>query len=353
VEILEDRLVPSYLADPYSSLWRALSSPPGNGGTVSRSAAAPSLFADLQTTGAIPFGAPSVVTAGFVFANGVTPPGYTQIVVSNLPPHGERGLSGNGSAPSQGPTEIVGPVLIPDVGPEQSGVPPSRVMTVTIVPTADSGRPPEEVATVPARVVPGSPAPQVVAVGTAPSLDLSISLVRSAQGVGGLSGSVPVSQGTPAGSSFVTWVPVGPERAQSASEQTAGPVAPINAFPLTIPVRTVEWWAGTTSLPQSGSLARFFSASESGLPSAAPNTPGLTQTAAQRKALALGLRLLYPDMTDDEIARAARVSRRTLFRWEEYRRLKIALRKMSKRPRGYKDRDGNLEAWAEDDAADE
>jgi hypothetical protein len=75
----------------------------------------------------------------------------------------------------------------------------------------------------------------------------------------------------------------------------------------------------------------------------------LIQAAAQRKALALGLRYLYPDLTDDEIAQAAGVSRRTLFRWDEYMTLKKAQRELYKRPRGYKDRDGNLEAWDEDE----
>jgi hypothetical protein len=72
-------------------------------------------------------------------------------------------------------------------------------------------------------------------------------------------------------------------------------------------------------------------------------------TAAQRKALALGLRYLNPDMTDDEIAQAAGVSRRTLFRWQEYMSIKKALRQLYKRPRGYKDREGNIEGWFEED----
>lgn len=76
---------------------------------------------------------------------------------------------------------------------------------------------------------------------------------------------------------------------------------------------------------------------------------GLAQAAAQRKALALGLRYLYPDMTDDEIAQSAGVSRRTLFRWEEYTTLKKVQREVYKRPRGTKDREGNLEAWTEEE----
>jgi hypothetical protein len=71
--------------------------------------------------------------------------------------------------------------------------------------------------------------------------------------------------------------------------------------------------------------------------------------AAHRKALALGLRYLYPNMTDDEIAQAARVSRRTLFRWDEYVTIKKALRGGHRRRRGFKDRQGNLEAWIDDD----
>jgi hypothetical protein len=72
-------------------------------------------------------------------------------------------------------------------------------------------------------------------------------------------------------------------------------------------------------------------------------------TPAQRKALALGLRYLFPDMTDDQIARAAGVSRRTLFRWAEYTTLKKVQREMYKLPRGSKDPGGNLEAWTDED----
>ena len=60
------------------------------------------------------------------------------------------------------------------------------------------------------------------------------------------------------------------------------------------------------------------------------------------------MRYFHPDMTDDEIAQAAGVSRRTLFRWEEYVTIKKALRILYKRPRGFKDREGNLEAWFEE-----
>jgi hypothetical protein len=73
------------------------------------------------------------------------------------------------------------------------------------------------------------------------------------------------------------------------------------------------------------------------------------RTSAQRKALALGLRYLFPDMTDDQIARAAGVSRRTLFRWAEYTTLKKAQREQYKLPRGCKDKEGNLEAWTDED----
>jgi hypothetical protein len=73
------------------------------------------------------------------------------------------------------------------------------------------------------------------------------------------------------------------------------------------------------------------------------------RTSAQRKALALGLRYLFPDMTDDQIARAAGVSRRTLFRWAEYTMLKKAQREQYKLPRGCKDKEGNLEAWTDED----
>jgi hypothetical protein len=167
---------------------------------------------------------------------------------------------------------------------------------------------------------------------------------------------------------------VAPKAAPSAAEQTAGPAADVGSLSLSVPaegyvtgvwdaaeegspetalpgrsaqVSALAGWAGMTSLFLSEPLARYLPESENGAPPAEENAPG--QAAAQRKALALGLRLLYPYMTDDEIAQAAKVSRRTLFRWDEYRRLKIALRKMSPRPRGTKDREGNLEAWTDDE----
>ena len=61
------------------------------------------------------------------------------------------------------------------------------------------------------------------------------------------------------------------------------------------------------------------------------------------------MRYLYPEMTDDEIAQTVGVNRRTLFRWEEYTTLKKAQQVVYKRPRGYKDRQGNLEAWHEEE----
>jgi hypothetical protein len=77
---------------------------------------------------------------------------------------------------------------------------------------------------------------------------------------------------------------------------------------------------------------------------------GPARDVAQRKALALGLRYLHPDMTDQEIARAAGISRRTLFRWDEYNTLKKVQRGLLPRPpRGFKDRQGNLEAWADEE----
>src|SRR5262249_44397880 len=80
-----------------------------------------------------------------------------------------------------------------------------------------------------------------------------------------------------------------------------------------------------------------------------PAREGLAINAAQRKALALGMRYLNPEWSDEAIAQAAGVSRRTLFRWAEYNALKKAQRGVFNLPRGYKTAGGDMEAWADED----
>jgi hypothetical protein len=127
----------------------------------------------------------------------------------------------------------------------------------------------------------------------------------------------------------------------------AAPAAPAQVSPIQVGVAVP--WPATVS-PSLGNLLLQLGAGNGTVAgSAAEKESGLPATAAQRKAMALGLRYLYPDMTDDEIAQTAGVSRRTLFRWEEYTTLKKALRDVYRRPRGFKTREGNLEAWDEED----
>lgn len=116
-----------------------------------------------------------------------------------------------------------------------------------------------------------------------------------------------------------------------------------------VPAVVTGTWSGTVSLSPSNVMEHFIAGKANGFSSPGEKDVGLAATAGQRKALALGLRYLNPDMTDDAIAQAVGVSRRTLFRWEEYVTIKKALREVYKRPRGYKDRQGNIEAWIDDD----
>lgn len=76
------------------------------------------------------------------------------------------------------------------------------------------------------------------------------------------------------------------------------------------------------------------------------------QTALQRKALALLLRLEHPEWSDKRIAQEAGYgSPRQLYRMPEYGRLKKAMCDGHGRiPRGMKDSEtGRVEAWREDD----
>jgi hypothetical protein len=75
-----------------------------------------------------------------------------------------------------------------------------------------------------------------------------------------------------------------------------------------------------------------------------------------RQALALVTLLRHPEWTDEQIAEAAEVSRRQLYRWPAYARLKQLLRgtrrdavRDGRLPRGVKNgTSGVLEAYRED-----
>jgi hypothetical protein len=154
---------------------------------------------------------------------------------------------------------------------------------------------------------------------------------------------------------------------QSSDRAAVGATSPAVAGPRELPAALVGTSAATLFAGSAGPIGRaeqlpgtvlltVSSHGKSPLPRArdgslfsAVKEAGPARTAAQRKALAVGLRYLYPDMTDDQIARAAGVSRRTLFRWAEYNTLKKAQRELYKLPRGFKDKDGNLEAWADEE----
>ncbi len=67
---------------------------------------------------------------------------------------------------------------------------------------------------------------------------------------------------------------------------------------------------------------------------------------AERRALLL--RILIPDLSDDEVAQVCGVHRCTLYRWESYRRLKAVLSAVTILPKGTVDADGIIEAWLEE-----
>jgi hypothetical protein len=67
---------------------------------------------------------------------------------------------------------------------------------------------------------------------------------------------------------------------------------------------------------------------------------------AERRALLL--RILIPDLSDDEVAQVCGVHRCTLYRWESYRRLKVILSGVPSVPKGTVDADGIIEAWLEE-----
>lgn len=260
--------------------------------------------------------------------------------------------------------------------PSEGGVPQGSVVTVTVTPVAHPETPAER----------NDAAPQVLTVLAIPGRSLAVQAQVVAlsvpaspppPGVGGFFAPTP---GTPAPVTELTLIvsssTQGPGPAQPdgnlASPSSAGQPAPITALapvnsadellaadggtakPVEYQFQVTAVQGSTTALwPGPLSLSSPTDPSDlgngQGSRSAGDRDTGLAQTAARRKALALGLRYLYPDLTDDEIAQAAGVSRRTLFRWDEYMTLKKAQRELYKRPRGYKDRDGNLEAWEEED----
>src|SRR5438034_909513 len=117
---------------------------------------------------------------------------------------------------------------------------------------------------------------------------------------------------------IVTAVVSGDAAAAGAQTETIS----LNTMSLNVAAaRPTRGVSGTSSgaMASSSVTAQLVSATGTDSSSAGEKDTGLTASAAaQRKALALGLRYLYPEITDDEIAQAAGVSRRTLFRWEEY-----------------------------------
>jgi hypothetical protein len=65
---------------------------------------------------------------------------------------------------------------------------------------------------------------------------------------------------------------------------------------------------------------------------------------------ALLLKTLMRDLSDDEIAEASGVARRSLYRWPSYRRLKDQLADFFDFPEGFVDGDRKIaEAWFEED----
>jgi hypothetical protein len=150
-----------------------------------------------------------------------------------------------------------------------------------------------------------------------------------------------------------------PDSAAAHGSAAAVEVAPPRAVPESAPglkeVIIAHPVTGKASLPGAFAVLGGESSGREGNPSVSAaagspakdaGEPGFAR--AQRKALALGLRYLYPRLTDEEIAQAVGVSRRTLFRWEEYSALKRAQRSLWRLPNGSKDADGNLEAWEDE-----
>ena len=277
---------------------------------------------------------------------------------------------------------IVSPMS--SVPPAVSSAPPptttvifAQVITSKEVPLSYSGVPPQIGTVIVTPERPAASRTEVVAPTVAPTP--TVASAPTTQIVGGFLGSPP---GTPSAAEmplFINGLPGASETTPSegsttspGSGQTTGSslqiIAPWSSSPTEEPVAATAATSGNplattpfqqhstpldvsgsgTMSPSLASLLENFG-NGAGSRSGGDKDAGLTQMAAQRKALALGLRYLYPDMTDDEIAQAAGVSRRTLFRWEEYMTLKKAQRVVYKRPRGYKDRAGNLEAWTEDE----
>jgi hypothetical protein len=70
---------------------------------------------------------------------------------------------------------------------------------------------------------------------------------------------------------------------------------------------------------------------------------------AKPKELATFIKARNPELSDAEVAYKVVVDRTTLYRSPEYRRLKAMLAATSSMPRGSKDRNGNLEAFADYD----
>ncbi len=327
----------------------------------------------------------SMTTADTGSANNsaATPSGYFHIVVGTPPAPTHPVSSGDGAAATPITPVTVGTLAEPQAGPEKVSVAPPQTVSVTIAPVAGPQAPRQESGHASPPVAPAIPGPESAPVITAQLVAVSIAAGRPAESTGNFSAPSPATPGKGEAAVAVNWSPPGSVRVSSASSlpvstpgQATGALAPMNPPQLivaaghpgaatagapeegsptirphnnAVPGGANAWRSGTTSLSLSGSLGPFVAGNENSSRAVGDQAAGLPQTAAQRKALAVGLRYLFPVMTDEEIARAVGVSRRSLFRWEEYRKVKQALRTMSNRPRGHKDRDGNLEAWTEED----
>jgi hypothetical protein len=66
-----------------------------------------------------------------------------------------------------------------------------------------------------------------------------------------------------------------------------------------------------------------------------------------KNARVMGLLAAHPDWTDTEIAKAAGVSRTSLYRWSKFKLAREAQRQTASPDHGQKGRDGRIEAWAD------
>lgn len=71
------------------------------------------------------------------------------------------------------------------------------------------------------------------------------------------------------------------------------------------------------------------------------------------KELAIFIKARKPELSDSEVAYKVVANRSTIWRSDEYRRLKAVLAATSSMPHGSKDRNGNVEAYDDFDNAEE